>query len=263
MELIKVQSQKLELRRCQTWERCYVDHLSSVRKSDLAKTPVAGHLINHSRYLHDYQMDGCYLSCAICPVPTGVSWNESAEQVEIQREELPGMSSACQSSTLLALSWDSREAPNSGAFPQSIFTQQSGACHAQPRPFPMAFEVCNPHHFSLTHSFIMAWSGQSPVLWTTRLFLLQALCPYCYSFSLEDFQEPSHGSLCHCLQVSAQLSTLRGSILAPSLEEQFLCMLHFALDPLSPCSSSFLFIAVFFTNHYILSHFYVDCLLSY
>ena len=115
-----------------------------------------------------------------------------------------------------------------------------------------------------TSSFIhYAWSGQSPVLWTTSLVPLQALCPYCYSFSLEDFQEPSHGSLCHCLQVSAQLSPLRGSVLAPSLEEQFLCTLPFALYPLSPCSSSFLFIAVFFTNHYIWSHFYVHCLLSY
>ena len=40
------------------------------------------------------------------PVPAGVSWNESAEQVEIQREELPGMNSACQSRTLAALNAD-------------------------------------------------------------------------------------------------------------------------------------------------------------
>lgn len=41
------------------------------------------------------------------------------------------------------------------------------------------------------------------------------------------FWELSHGSFCRCLQVSAQMFPLRGSIPSPSLECQLLCMLPF------------------------------------
>ena len=66
--------------------------------------------------------------------------------------------------------------PSHSLFPHSSQGLALSPHHTQPRPFTMAFEVCDPHHFSLIHSL---WPGVA-----SHQFSEQQACSFFRLFAL-------------------------------------------------------------------------------
>lgn len=216
MKLIKVQSQRLGLRVRQTWERHYVDHQSSVKGSDLAKTSAPGHLITNSRSLHDYQTDGYYSSC---------KYLSQEELAGTSQQSMPKFrEKSCLAWAVLSSPSHHQQSPGiPGKAPdslvqaslQSISTQQLKSC-----PVLTSHSVQTLHHglwgptSSLTtlptffHSsleWLVTGSSKNKLVPSSGSLPLLFL-PQSRTF----FRQLSHSSFCHCLQLSAQMPPQRG-----------------------------------------------------